>query len=156
MKTKNKILTGLFLSGILASGLFASSCDMSKKGEKANCEKQSCSMQKDKSHKMEHKGQNHFFGIFKELNLTSEQENKIEQIIADSRKNIKTTDEAFTKDSFDKAKYLQIMNEKRDNMLKSQAEIMEKSYAILTAKQKEQLKVLMDLRKEKFEEKTKG
>jgi hypothetical protein len=42
------------------------------------------------------------------------------------------------------------MNDKRDNMLKSQAEIIEKSYAILTAKQKEQLKVLMDLKKEKM------
>ena len=53
-------------------------------------------------------------------------------------------------DSFDKTKYLSIMNDKRDNMLKSQAEIIEKSYAILTAKQKEQLKVLMDLKKEKM------
>ena len=35
-------------------------------------------------------------------------------------------------------------------MLKSQAEVIEKSYAILTTKQKEQLKVLMDLRKEKI------
>ena len=45
------------------------------------------------------------------------------------------------------------MNEKRDNMLKSNAEILEKSYAILTPKQKEQLKVLMDLRKEKMDKK---
>jgi Spy/CpxP family protein refolding chaperone len=38
-------------------------------------------------------------------------------------------------------------------MLKSNAEILEKSYAILTPKQKEQLKVLMDLRKEKMDKK---
>ena len=38
-------------------------------------------------------------------------------------------------------------------MLKSQAEIIEKSYAVLTAKQKEQFKVLMDLRKEKIDKK---
>ena len=45
------------------------------------------------------------------------------------------------------------MNEKRDNMLKSQAEVIEKSYAILTPKQKEQLKVLMDLQKERMDKK---
>jgi len=49
----------------------------------------------------------------------------------DSRKNIKSEEEAFSKDGFDKAKYIQIMSEKRDNMLKSQAEVIEKSYAIL-------------------------
>ena len=75
---------------------------------------------------------------------------KLEQIIQDSRKNMKSEDEAFSKEGFDKAKYVQIMSEKRDNMLKSQAEVIEKSYAILTTKQKEQLKVLMDLRKEKI------
>ena len=75
---------------------------------------------------------------------------KKEQIMEDSRKNIKSEEEAFSKDGFDKAKYIQIMSEKRDNMLKSQAEVIEKSYAILTTKQKEQLKVLMDLRKEKI------
>ena len=54
---------------------------------------------------------------------------------------------------FDKTKYVQIMNEKRDNMIKSEAEVIEKSYAVLTSKQKEQLKVLMDLRKEKMDKK---
>ena len=39
------------------------------------------------------------------------------------------------------------MAEKRDNMLKSNAEILEKSYAILTPKQKEQLKVLTNFQK---------
>ena len=98
--------------------------------------------------------------MFGELNLTSEQKTKLEQIMQDSRKNMKSEDEAFSKDGFDKAKYVQIMSEKRDNMLKSQAEIIEKSYAVLTPKQKEQFKVLMDLRKEKMnqkiEEKIKG
>ncbi|MBP9490016.1 MAG: Spy/CpxP family protein refolding chaperone [Aliarcobacter sp.] len=161
MKTKSKILSGLVLSAVLAGGLYANNCDMSKKGERGNCDKSSCMMQKDKSHKMMgHKGEIHFLGMFKELNLTDEQKTKVEQIISDSRKNMKSLDEAFTKDGFDKTKYVQIMNEKRDNMIKSEAEVIEKSYAILTAKQKEQLKVLMDLRKEKmnqkFDEKIKG
>ena len=105
-----------------------------------------------KNHKSYY-GSRDSIGMFKELNLTAEQEKKIQDIVQESRKDNKTINEAFTKDSFDKTKYLSIMNDKRDNMLKSQAEIIEKSYAILTAKQKEQLKVLMDLRKEKMNKK---
>ena len=160
MTTKNKVISGLVLSAILASGLFAAA-DMDKKGEGKRGDS-SCMMKDDKMQKMhkmdEHRGGT--FHLFKGLNLTAEQETKLEQIISESRKNIKSEDEAFTKDGFDKAKYIQIMSEKRDNMLKSQAEIIEKSYAVLTAKQKEQFKVLMDLRKEKMnqkiEEKIKG
>ena len=160
MTTKNKVISGLVLSVVLASGLFAAA-DMDKKGEGKRGDS-SCMMKDDKMQKMhkmdEHRGGT--FHLFKELNLTAEQETKLQQIVQDSRKNMKSEDEAFTKDGFDKAKYIQIMNEKRDNMLKSQAEIIEKSYAVLTAKQKEQFKVLMDLRKEKMnqkiEEKIKG
>lgn len=157
MTTKNKVISGLVLSAILASGLFAAA-DMDKKGEGKRGDS-ACMMKDDKMHKMdEHRGGT--LHLFKGLNLTAEQEAKLEQIIFESRKNIKSEDEAFTKDGFDKAKYIQIMSEKRDNMLKSQAEIIEKSYAVLTAKQKEQFKVLMDLRKEKMnqkiEEKIKG
>ena len=156
MTTKNKVISGLVLSIVLASGLYANNCDMDKKGEK----RENYGMMKnDRMHKMDHhKGG--IFHLFKELNLTTEQETKLEQIISDSRKALKSTDEAFTKDGFDKTKYVQIMNEKRDNMIKSEAEVIEKSYAVLTPKQKEQLKVLMDLRKEKmnqkFDEKIKG
>ncbi len=147
MTTKNKVISGLVLSAILASGLFAAA-DMDKKGEGKRGDSK-CIMKDDKMHKMDNQRGGRFH-LFNELNLTTEQETKLEQIIQDSRKNIKSEDEAFTKDGFDKAKYVQIMSEKRDNMLKSQAEVIEKSYAILTPKQKEQLKVLMDLRKEKI------
>ena len=152
MTTKNKVISGLVLSVILASGLFAAA-DMDQKGDSK------CMMKDDKMHKMDNQRGGKFH-LFNELNLTTEQETKLEQIIQDSRKNMKSEDEAFSKDGFDKTKYVQIMSEKRDNMLKSQAEVIEKSYAVLTPKQKEQLKVLMDLRKEKmnqkFDEKIKG
>ena len=152
MTRKNKVISGLVLSVILASGLFAAA-DMDKRGDSK------CMMKDDKMHKMDNQRGGKFH-LFNELNLTTEQETKLEQIIQDSRKNMKSEDEAFSKDGFDKTKYVQIMSEKRDNMLKSQAEVIEKSYAVLTPKQKEQLKVLMDLRKEKmnqkFDEKIKG
>lgn len=156
MTTKNKLISGLVLSVLLSSGLYANNCDMDKRGDK---KENSGMMKNDKMHKMEnHKGG--LVHFFKELNLTAEQQTKIEQIMDESRKSLKSTDDAFTKDGFDKTKYVQIMNEKRDNMIKSEAEVIEKSYAVLTSKQKEQLKVLMDLRKEKmnkkFDERIKG
>lgn len=160
MTTKNKVISGLVLSVILASGLFAAA-DMEKRGEEKRGDSK-CMMKDDKMHKMDKMDNQRggMFHMFGELNLTSEQKTKLEQIMQDSRKNMKSEDEAFSKDGFDKAKYVQIMSEKRDNMLKSQAEIIEKSYAVLTPKQKEQFKVLMDLRKEKMnqkiEEKIKG
>ena len=147
MTTKNKVISGLVLSVILASGLFAAT-DMDKKGEDKRCDNK-CMMKDNRMNKMDNQRAGNFH-LFRELNLTAEQETKLEQIMQDSRKNIKSEDEAFSKDGFDKAKYIQIMSEKRDNMLKSQAEVIEKSYAILTTKQKEQLKVLMDLRIEKI------
>ena len=147
MTRKNKVISGIVLSVILSSGLFAAT-DMDKKGEDKRCDNK-CMMKDNRMNKMDNQRAGNFH-LFRELNLTAEQETKLEQIMQDSRKNIKSEDEAFSKDGFDKAKYIQIMSEKRDNMLKSQAEVIEKSYAILTTKQKEQLKVLMDLRIEKI------
>ena len=144
MRTRNKIISGLVLSTVLVSGLFAGNNEMKNN----NCMMQKDSMNMDKRH-----GEKSMLPMFKHLSLTQEQENKIEKIVADSREKMETFDEAFTKDSFDKNKYIQILSEKRDNMLKSHAEVLEKSYAILTPKQKEQLKVLMDLRKEKMNKK---
>jgi Spy/CpxP family protein refolding chaperone len=57
---------------------------------------------------------------------------------------------AFTKNGFDKDKYMEIMKQKRDNMLESKAEMVDKVYKILTPKQKEQLKVLIDLREDRM------
>ena len=152
MTTKNKLISGLVLSAILTSGLYAAPEMNKKNDERGSGDKLTCTMKKGDGHKMD-KHQFEFFGIFGELNLTAEQKTKIKTIMQDSRKNLKNSDDAFTKDSFDKTKYIQIMSEKRDNMLKSEAEIIEKTYAILTTKQKEQLKVLMDLRKEKIDKK---
>ena len=153
MKIRNKVISGLVLSAVLTSGLFAMNGEMNKKdGDRKGCDFKNSMMHK--------KGEGHILGMFKSLNLTAEQQTKIEQIVADVRKNEKTPEDAFTKDGFDKAKYMEIMSEKRDNMLKSQAEVIEKSYVILTPKQKEQLKVLMELREEKmnkkFQDKMKG
>jgi Spy/CpxP family protein refolding chaperone len=147
MTTRNKMITGLALSTLLATGLFAGNSDMK------NDRDSSCMMKKDHMQKGGKHGERSVVGIFKRLNLTPEQDAQIEKIVFENRANMQSIDDAFTKDGFDKDKYIKIMNEKRDNMLKSNAEILDKSYAVLTPKQKEQLKVLMDLRKEKMNKK---
>lgn len=146
MKISNKIMSGLVLSAVLASGLFAMNGEMNKRDD----DRKGCDFKNSMMHK---KGEGQILGMFKSLNLTPEQESQIEKIVLESRKNLETPAVAFSKDGFDKAKYMEIMSEKRDNMLKSQAEVIEKSYAILTPKQKEQLKVLMELREEKINKK---
>jgi len=130
-----KIVSSIILV-ILLGGMLYADCSFNSENK--------AHMMKDKSYK--HSKNGYLLKIFRELNLSAEQNEKIKKIIENSKKNNKSINEAFTKDSFDKAKYIKIVNEKRENMLKSKAEIIEKSYAVLTAKQKEQLKTLLDLR----------
>lgn len=78
------------------------------------------------------------------LNLTRDQLEKISKIQMDMYTKIQTTDSAFTKNSFNKDEYIKIMKNRKDNLIKTRAETIEKIYNILTSKQKEDLKSLMD------------
>lgn len=146
MKT-TKVLVAVALTGILGTGLYAGNNNSNK----------SCKGYKDgsgKSHKMMkkrgmHKGKKSPLSLLKQLNLTSEQTLQISNIKKDMMKTRVTPDVAFSKDSFDKAKFIEIMKQKRDNMIESKAEMIDRVYKVLTAKQKEQFKVLMELKKEK-------
>jgi periplasmic protein CpxP/Spy len=82
--------------------------------------------------------------MFYQLHLTSSQMEKISKIQIDMYKNLQGFDSAFTKNSFDKDKYIKIMKERRDNMIKNRAEMIEKVYKILTPEQKEYLKNTMN------------
>lgn len=144
---RKKILAGIILSSVVATSLFAANCSFDKKDFRKDV--QSCSMMKNKNEKKEHKEP--ILTLIKELNLSDEQKTKIKDIMVESRKNIKSVNEAFSKNSFDKEKYIDIMNQKRENMLKSKADTIEKVYSLLNEQQKEQLKVLMDLKNQKTE-----
>ena len=150
MKT-TKILAAVAMTGLLSTGVYAA-CNkqgMMQKGmnqDYNSAMSNSCKMMKHKGHKKAHKGP---MALLKQLNLTAEQRQEIFDIKKDIMKNRVTPDVAFTKDSFDKAKFIEIMKQKRDNMIESKAEMMDRVYKILTPKQKEQFKVLMDLKKEK-------
>ena len=153
---KTKILVTVALTTLLSSGLYAN-CNM--KSENYMKKPGACPMkmegQKNMDKKMFHK--NHFkkehnptMRVLKELNLSPEQKLKIKEIRKEVfNKKRDGLEVAFTKDSFDKEKYIAVMKQKRDYMLESQASIMEKTFAILTPKQKEQFKVLIDLQKDK-------
>ena len=152
MKT-TKVLAVVALTGFLGTGLYAA-CNGQGQGmmQKGMKDGKSCSMQGKKymmKKGMHKKGKRGPLALLKQLNLTSEQKTQIAKIKKEMMQNKVTPDVAFTKDSFDKAKFIEIMKQKRENMIESKAEMIDRVYKVLTSKQKEQFKVLMDLKKEK-------
>ncbi|XPV67994.1 MAG: Spy/CpxP family protein refolding chaperone [Halarcobacter sp.] len=139
---KKKTLMALALVGLLSTSAFAYS------GMNPGDMSQQKSFKKDFKMRY-HKKSSPFLSMVNKLNLTAEQKTKIFEIKKEMMKNKKSLNVAFTKTSFDKDKFIEIMKQKRDNMVESKAQMIEKVYAILTQTQKEQLKVLMDLREDK-------
>ena len=131
---KTKLLVATALTVVLSTGLYAASNEQG--------------MMKNGKHMMK-KGQKGPMSLLRQLNLTLDQKKQIRQIKQDLIKKTVTPNVAFTSSSFDKAKFIQIMKDKRDNKIEKKAELMEKVYNVLTSKQKEQFKVLMDLKQEK-------
>lgn len=148
---KRKILVATALTAVLSTGLYAA-CNGQGMMQKGMNQDQNGNMQK--SHKMMmkkgHKGsQKGPMSILRELNLSAEQTQQIVDIKKDMMNKKVTPDVAFTKTGFDKAKFIEIMKQKRDNMIESKAEMIDRVYKVLTPKQKEQFVVLMELKKEK-------
>lgn len=162
---KRKILATVALTTLLGTGLYAAGCNfqgqgmpgmygMQGQGMQGMKGMQGQGMKGNKSCGMSKKGskgsKNSVMNIFRKLNLSQDQYMKMAQIRQEVfKKYTNSTSVAFTKDSFDKTKYIELMKQKRDNMIESKAEIVEKSYALLTPEQKEQFKVLLDLREER-------
>ncbi len=140
---KTKILMTVLLTGVLSSSVFAAN------GMNSYCDSMPKKMNSEKMGKYHSKMKSPFFAALKNLNLTADQKNKIFEIRKEMMKNKQTTNVAFSKTSFDKEKYIEIMKQKRDNMIESKGQMIENIYAILTKEQKEQLKVMMDLKAEK-------
>lgn len=143
MTKASKVLTGLVLSSLLATGLYAS-CNNKKSHEMMNNHGSMKMMKKS------HYGKMMFKSILKDLDLSSEQKTEIQKIVKTSKAKHKGMNEAFSKSSFDQNEFIKIMSEKRDNMIKSKAEMIGKIHAVLNTKQKEQFKVLLDLKAQKM------
>ena len=143
MKKSNKILTGLVLAGLLGTSVYAS-CGMDNNKDSQMNSKSNCKHHMMKSsHKM--KKDMPIFKVLKELNLSDKQRAEVKDIMMNNKKNRMSINTAFTKDSFNKNEFIKMMSEKRQNMIKSKADMIENVYNILDSKQKEQFKVLIDL-----------
>jgi protein CpxP len=154
MKT-SKVLAVVALTGVLGTGLYAA-CNgqgqgmMKQKGMKG----QSCGMEgKNMMMKkgMHKKGKQGPLSLLRKLNLTDEQKTQIADIKKDIMSKKVTPDVAFTKDGFDKAKFIEIMKQKRENMIESKAEMIDRVFKVLTPKQKEQFVTLMELKKDRMQ-----
>ena len=137
-----KIVLGTLAAAVVATSLFAAAKNHNSSYMEDN--KNSGHTQKMKRHGFNMKK------MIKALNLSVEQESKIKGIVLSYKNNHMKMSDAFTKTQFDKDKFIAIASQKRENMIKSKANMIEEVYTVLTKEQKLQLKVLMDLKMNKM------
>lgn len=142
-----KVLAGLLITSVVSSSLFA----MSNQDGKSPY---TCDKQNKKMHDMKntHHGYSNSKGLISavhQLNLTIEQQNEIKNILMKIDQNSESINNAFGYDKFDKKKFIDIAMNKKENMIKLRAEKIEKVYSVLSSKQKNQLKVLLELQEER-------
>lgn len=149
--TKKSIAAGVVIATLLSTtSLFAygKNCDDSK------CDmKQSKMCDSKKSNKRHGDNSKFLMGLLNTLDLTADQQSKIDALTQEFQKQRTQIFEAFSADGFDKQKYIDAHMNKRENMVKAQADFIEKVYAVLTDAQKkevsEELKDFNNLRKSK-------
>lgn len=154
---RKKIIVSLVLGSVLASSMYAKQVDSEKCLEKDNS-KHMCKqddknmMHGKKGHKMmkKHHGMKDSMSMnimraFKKLDLNDKQKEEIKTIVRNSFKKQKKINTVFTKSSFNKAEFIKQAMNKKENMIKLKANTIEKAYDVLSTKQKEQFKVLIDL-----------
>jgi len=74
------------------------------------------------------------------LELTSEQKTKIAKILEENKPKMADPLEAFSGDTFDTKKFIDIIQNQKTEKIKHQGEIISKVYGILTSEQKKALK----------------
>ncbi|RXK00729.1 hypothetical protein CRV02_08660 [Arcobacter sp. CECT 8989] len=136
---KKRVIISMALATVLATGLYA----------KGNCDRGCDYNKSSKMMKKSHKGG--FMSFVYNLDLDDKQKEQIQTIKKEMmKKRFAKKDSAFTATDFDKEKYIQLMKQKRENMIESKAEMIDKIYKVLNKDQKKQLKEMMDKRKERF------
>ncbi|MFV0562686.1 Spy/CpxP family protein refolding chaperone [Malaciobacter mytili] len=152
---KKTVLASLLIGSVLTTSAFAYSgkCNQGNMAQNCNMMKDTNSFNcKAKQGVMKHKkdGSHAFYKALYQLNLDNSQRTKIKEIFQSNKTKMKGINEAFSSSSFDKDKFVEIVSSKRENMIKLKAQTIEDIYKILTSKQKEQLKVLLDLKADRF------
>jgi Spy/CpxP family protein refolding chaperone len=151
MKFKTKLFATLALSAALATSL---SAQMQERGMGQGAKKgMACEAKSGYGMKgYSQKGGCGVMPLLHKLNLSDEQKEKIQSIMQETMKKKESKYSAFGVDEFDKKKFIeQRMNEKEER-IKLQASMLEKVYGVLSAKQKSQLRVLMDLKEERMKQ----
>lgn len=147
-KTLLAVLTAVSL--LFATSAFAGgkNCDRdSKNGYSKKCGNGEYKKYKNcKTGKNYHKGNKSRFiiGAVYSLELTKDQETKINGFVKDFQDNRSDTMSAFKEDSFDKEAFIKTRTNKKENMIKAKADLIENIYSVLTKDQKAQLKQKLD------------
>lgn len=120
------------------------------KGCSENKEYKDCSQKRYKHHhkKMRkgHRGDNtrFFIGAVYSLDLSTEQEVKIKNLLKDFEEERFKMFSAFKKDGFDKEAYIQARLDSKEKRIKEKANLIENIYKVLDDKQKVELKEELD------------
>lgn len=152
---KKFIITSLVTGTIIASSAFAynnQGCNFNE-NKMPNAKKMQMNQKGAKANQMQKMRKTHrgmpMMQLFSQLNLTPAQQKDVQKIMQENKMKREGMFSAFGKDSFDKEKFIKQATQKRENMIKLRADTLEKAYNVLTQKQKQQLRVLMDLKEEK-------
>lgn len=81
------------------------------------------------------------------LDLSTKQFEKISEILSSENKKLSEPLDAFSNSSFDKKKYLKAIQNNKDKMIEVHADKLSKIYSLLTKKQKEDLKKVIEVQK---------
>ena len=136
-----KIILSLSAAVLLASSLYAYG---PQGGNKQGCNQQKKMMMK-KGGRHSNKGGS-LMKMMRMLDLTDTQRTEIKSILQAHMKNKVNPYDAFSANNFDKAKFIKLTNEKRDNRAERKAELISKIYKVLNSTQKKNLKTLLDMK----------
>lgn len=139
MYTKQKLALSTIASLLLATSIFAS---QGMRSEQYGC--QSDKKNKQQHHEKDHNNNRFIIHILHGLDLTKEQQLKVDSIVDNFRKNRNKIFDYFTSEGFDKEKFIQAKLHKKENMIKAQANMIENIYGVLTTVQKKELKDKLD------------
>lgn len=150
---KGKLLAGVLIAGASAAYAFGGfgSCDADRNcTPQKSCEKMAkvCKMKNmDRSshcmgaagHSSEMGFMKHFMMSLHSMSLSKDQMKKIGAIMGENQPKFANPAEAFDEDKFDTQKFIDTMQNQKSQMLKHQALVIEKIYAVLTPEQKKQM-----------------
>lgn len=149
-----KLILSLSTVTLLSTALFANMEHHKDKMQNSQIKKDACMKMMDKTHP-KHKRGEMIIGKIMMLDLSAEQKNKIDQLMAQFKEKMQDPYEAFSDNGFDKDKFIDAHKNNFKTMVKHKAQMIEEVYSILTKEQKKDLKTILDMdkimKKKKFD-----